>query len=225
MQILPGSANLIGGRCVTVKNVPARSVQAMKFPGAPYGLKMACGENPKRVYGEQGRAPSTRMGNVAGYRQAWIEAGEYRREWDEYRRTARARTTRTDMPPERDLEMETLAGVLAGEILVQNHCYRADEMVVMIDIAREFGYKIAAFHHAVEAYKIADVLAREGHLLRHLGRLVGLQDGGPRRHPRERRDAAEGRRLRGRSTPTRPRASSGSTRRPPRPWPPATAWA
>jgi imidazolonepropionase-like amidohydrolase len=164
MQILPGSANLIGGRSVTVKNVPARHVDQMKFPGAPYGLKMACGENPKRVYGEKGRSPMTRMGNVAGYRRAWIEAAEYRRRWDEHRQDQGKERDGDDdwYTPVRDLEKETLAGVLAGEILVQNHCYRADEMLTMIDIAREFGYKIAAFHHAVEAYKIADVLAREG---------------------------------------------------------------
>ncbi|HEX9944040.1 MAG TPA: amidohydrolase [Thermoanaerobaculia bacterium] len=160
MQILPGSANLIGGRSVTVKNVPARSVEAMKFPGAPYGLKMACGENPKRVYGNRNRAPSTRMGNVAGYREAWIEASQYRRKWAEYERKRKA-GEKAD-PPDRDLQLETLAGVLDGDILIQNHCYRADEMLTMIEIAKEFGYKIAAFHHAVEAYKIADVLAANG---------------------------------------------------------------
>ena len=160
MQILPGSANLIGGRSVTVKNVPARTMQGMKFPGAPYGLKMACGENPKRVYGGKGRAPSTRMGNVAGYREAWIKARKYRDDWDEYERKRKAGEDAT--PPGRDLQLETLAGVLSGDILVQNHCYRADEMLTMIDIAKEFGYKISAFHHAVEAYKIADVLAANG---------------------------------------------------------------
>jgi imidazolonepropionase-like amidohydrolase len=157
MQILPGSANLFGGRSVTVKNVPARGVYGMKFPGAPYGLKMACGENPKRVYGGKGRAPSTRMGNVAGYRAAWIKAKKYRDGWAEYER--KRKDGEDANPPERDLQLETLAGVLNGDILVQNHCYRADEMLTMIDIAKEFGYKIAAFHHAVEAYKIADVLA------------------------------------------------------------------
>jgi imidazolonepropionase-like amidohydrolase len=157
MQILPGSANLFGGRSVTVKNIPAASVYAMKFPGAPYGLKMACGENPKRVYGSRGHAPSTRMGNVAGYREAWIKAKKYRDDWAEY---ARKRKAGEDAdPPNRDLQLETLAGVLDGDILVQNHCYRADEMLTMIDIAKEFGYKVTAFHHAVEAYKIADVLA------------------------------------------------------------------
>jgi imidazolonepropionase-like amidohydrolase len=156
LQILPGSGNLIGGRSITVKNVPALHVDRMKFPGAPYGLKMACGENPKVTYGkEKGRFPSTRMGNVAGYRKAWIEAAEYRRK-------TKDRKTDDDKAPARDLEKETLAGVLDGRILVQNHCYRADEMLTMIDVAHEFGYKIAAFHHAVEAYKIADVLAREG---------------------------------------------------------------
>ncbi len=167
MQILPGSANLFGGRGVTVKNVPARGVDAMKFPGAPYGLKMACGENPKRLYGGRNRAPSTRMGNVAGYRAAWIKAQKYRRDWEEHERRKKRGETAAESPassrtPERDLELETLAGVLAGDILVQNHCYRADEMLTMIDIAKEFGYKVTAFHHAVEAYKIADVLAANG---------------------------------------------------------------
>jgi imidazolonepropionase-like amidohydrolase len=162
MQLLPGSANLIGGLSVVVKNVPARGVDGMKFPGAPYGLKMACGENPKRVYGSQGRAPSTRMGNVAGYRDAWIRADKYRREWREYRDKAASASGGTAKPPDRDLKLDSLAAVLDGKVLVQNHCYRADEMLVMIDLAHEFGYRIAAFHHAVEAYKIADVLAKEG---------------------------------------------------------------
>jgi imidazolonepropionase-like amidohydrolase len=160
MQILPGSANLMGGRSVTVKNVPARTVQGMKFPGAPYGLKMACGENPKRVYGEKGREPSTRMGNIAVDRQSWAKAADYRHQWDSYREKIK-RGDKAD-PPGRDIKMETLVGVLNGEILIQNHCYRADEMAVMIDMAKEFGYKIAAFHHAVESYKIADLLAKEG---------------------------------------------------------------
>jgi imidazolonepropionase-like amidohydrolase len=154
VQVLPGSANLFGGRSVVLKLVPARTVQEMKFPGAKYGLKMACGENPKRVYAQRG--PSTRMGNVAGYRDQWIKAERYRRKWDAWL------ADRTGEVPERDLAMETLAEVLRGNILVQNHCYRADEMAQMIDIAREFGYTIRSFHHAVEAYKIADLLAREG---------------------------------------------------------------
>ncbi|HEV7703452.1 MAG TPA: amidohydrolase family protein [Gemmatimonadaceae bacterium] len=155
LQVLPGSANLIGGRSAILKVVPSRTVQGMKFPGAKYGLKMACGENPKRVYGNKG-GPQTRMGNVAGYRTAWIEAEQYRRKWDKWN------ADKKGDPPARDLNLETLAEVLRGNILVHNHCYRADEMAQMIDISHEFGYKIRAFHHGVEAYKIADLLAKEG---------------------------------------------------------------
>lgn len=159
LMILPGSANLIGGRSVTLKNVPSVTMQGMKFPDAPYGVKMACGENPKRVYGQRG-GPFTRMGNVAGYRSAWIAAANYNRDWKEYRKKVADGDKAT--APRRDLQLETLAGVLNGEILVQNHCYRADEMAVMIDISKEFGFKIRTFHHGSEAYKIAPLLAREG---------------------------------------------------------------
>jgi len=159
LQILPGSGNLFGGRSVTIRNVPALTIQGMKFPGAPYGLKMACGENPKREYGNKGRLPSTAMGNVYGYRKAWIDAAEYARKWDDYRAKI-ARGEQAD-PPKRDLTLDTLAGVLSGEILVHNHCYRADEMATMIDISHEFGYRVTMFHHAVEAYKIAPLLAKE----------------------------------------------------------------
>ena len=152
MQILPGSANLVGGRGVTLKNVPGRNVMEMKFPGAPYGMKMACGENPKRVYGGRGQSPSTRMGNVAGYRAAWIDASEYR---DKIKAADAGQGER----PKRDLKLETLMGVLEGEILVHNHCYRGDEMSIMLEIAEEFDFKVGTFHHAVEAYKIADLLA------------------------------------------------------------------
>lgn len=161
MLILPGSANLFGGRGVVLKNVPARSVQEMKFPDAPYSLKMACGENPKRVYGEEG-GPQTRMGNIAGFRKSWIEAAKYRDDWKKYAEAVAAADGNADAvedKPDRDLRLETLAGVLNGEILVQNHCYRADEMALMLDVAREFGFRITTFHHAVEAYKIADKLA------------------------------------------------------------------
>ena len=146
-HVLPGSANLFGGRGVTLKNVSANTVPEMKFPDAPHSLKMACGENPKRVYSSRG--PSTRMGNVAGYRNAWIGAENYKQQLERD-------------PSHRDIRNETLAGVLDGEILVHNHCYRADEMATMINIGEEFGYKISTFHHGVEAYKIADLLADEG---------------------------------------------------------------
>src|SRR5271154_4960273 len=185
LQILPGSANLIGGRSAVVKNVQAVSYEAMKFPGAAYGLKMACGENPKRVYGTQHQAPSTRMGNVAGYRQAFADAQDYQQQWDKYDRELAEYNKKKSQPPEadgkkakdkdgsakeptppsppkRDLKLETLAGVLKGNIRVHMHCYRADEITTMLDVADEFGFKIFAFHHAVEAYKIADRLADKG---------------------------------------------------------------
>ena len=177
MQILPGSGNLVGGRGVTVKNVPATTYQAMKFPGAKQGLKMACGENPKRFYGGQGRAPMTRMGNVAGYRQAFADAQEYQRSLDKYEREKAAwekkqggkrkgkdegKADAAPTPPKQDLRLETLAAAMRGDVLVHIHCYRADEMAIMIDLADEFGFRIAAFHHGVEAYKLADTLAERG---------------------------------------------------------------
>jgi imidazolonepropionase-like amidohydrolase len=175
MQVLPGSGNLIGGRGVTIKNVPAVTYQAMKFPGAPWGLKMACGENPKRVYGSKGSAPMTRMGNVAGYRAAFLAAQEYMREWDKYlagqqpddghkkkKKHGDDEDGGDSEIPERDLAKDTLMGAMKGEIRVHIHCYRADEMAIMLDLAKEFGFKVSAFHHGVEAYKIADRLAAEG---------------------------------------------------------------
>ncbi len=160
LQILPGSANLFGGRAVTLKNVPAHTMQAMKFPDAPYGLKMACGENPKRVYGRKGVAPYTRMGNMAGYRQAWIEATEYKAAWEQYEAAYKAGLNPT--APERDIKYDTLRGVLDGEILIHNHCYKAEEMAMMIDLSKEFGYHAGTFHHGIEAYKVADLLAENG---------------------------------------------------------------
>lgn len=177
LQILPGSANLFGGRGVTLKNVPSTSYQGMKFPGAPYGLKMACGENPKRVYGGRNQSPSTRMGNVAAYRSAWIRAQRYQADWDRYNQAVEdaaeaaqdddsgasvASALLTNTPPRRNLELDTLAGALRGDILVHMHCYRADEMLTILDMAKEFGYRVGTFHHGVEAYKIADALADNG---------------------------------------------------------------
>jgi len=156
IEILPGSGNLIGGLSVVLKNVPSRTVAGMKFPGAPYGLKMACGENPKRVYGERRQFPSTEMGNVAGYRQAWADAQDYDAKWKAWEKEKKG------APPKRDLRLETLAGVLDGKIRVQMHSYRCDEMATMLDVAKEFHYHIAAFHHAVEAYKMPDLLKASG---------------------------------------------------------------
>jgi Imidazolonepropionase and related amidohydrolases len=109
-HILPGSANLIGGRGVTVKNIQRNTINSMKFPNAPHSLKMACGENPKRVYGNRDQAPSTRMGNAAGYRKAWIEAQAYLDRQLEYESKS-DEAKEMEYAPQRDLELETLAGV------------------------------------------------------------------------------------------------------------------
>jgi imidazolonepropionase-like amidohydrolase len=148
----------------------------MRFPGAPQGMKMACGENPKRVYGEKG-GPSTRMGNVSGYRHAFQKAFEYRRGMDAHLKKVKGWQKRVKAAkgnskklkkigqapsgPDRNFANETLAKVLAGEILPHIHCYRADEMSVMLDLAAEFGFKIRSFHHALESYKIRHRLAEE----------------------------------------------------------------
>jgi imidazolonepropionase-like amidohydrolase len=156
LQILPGSTPLFSGRSVIVKPVPAADVRAMKFPGASQGLKMACGENPKSYFGEKGRAPNSRQGEIALVREAFLQAKEYLQGWREYESGARA------APPDRDLKLDTLAGVLTGSIAVHMHCYRSGDMTTMMGVAAEFGFTIRAFHHATEAYKIVPQLKSAG---------------------------------------------------------------
>jgi imidazolonepropionase-like amidohydrolase len=220
--VLPGSANLVGGRGFTVVMRTGRTAADVAFPGAPPTIKMACGENPKRVYGSKG-GPLTRMGEYAAFRVKLRQAAEYAARWSMYRHkratwfsrrmqpaeaVAPAPAPRSGPavahdaldgdgpdggedrggepgpdeqgaeqqgaghgggqgfgtggrppePPARDLELETLAAVLRGEVLVQIHCYRADEIRQMVDIADEFGFRIRSFHHALEAYKVRDLL-------------------------------------------------------------------
>ena len=180
VQVLPGSGNVIGGRSFVAHLQPgATAALAMKLPGAPEGLKMACGENPKRFYGSKGVQPMSRMGLIATMRASFQKADEYRRararyerdlaSWKERRAKDGASTRRPDgapddppEPPPRDYALETLADVLDGKVLVHNHCYRADEMNQVLDLAKEFGFQVRSFHHAVEAYKLADRLAQEG---------------------------------------------------------------
>lgn len=164
VQVIPGSANLIGGRGITIKLHPATTARAMVFPGAPQGLKMACGENPKRVYGRKGRMPFTRMGSHALRRRYLIKARRYGRQLRSYNAAIRAfnrgdRSTRP-RPLRRNLATETLSAMLEGRILLHVHCYRADDMARFIELADEFNFKIRSFHHAVEAYKIRSLLAK-----------------------------------------------------------------
>ncbi|MDA5193983.1 amidohydrolase [Govanella unica] len=151
VQVLPGSSNLVGGQSAILKTIPATTVQAMKFPNAPRGIKMACGENPKYTYGGTNRAPGSRMGIVAGFRQIFDAAADYRRKEDAADGSKKA---------PRDLKLETLAAVLRGDVQVHIHCYRSDDMAALIDLSKDYGFKIAAFHHATDAYKISDLLVK-----------------------------------------------------------------
>jgi imidazolonepropionase-like amidohydrolase len=159
--LLHGSANMIGGQAAVIKTKYGLGRDQLLFPNAPRSIKFASGENPKRVYGGRNQLPSTRMGNFAVQRAALQEAREYMREWDEYNAKAQ-KGDKDAKPPKKDLKLEALADVLRGKLLVQIHCYRADEFLTEIAIAHEFGYKIRAFHHALEMYKVADKVAAEG---------------------------------------------------------------
>ena len=155
VQILPGSGALFGGRSVIVKPIPAVTLDQMRFPGAPQGLKMACGANPASNFGGRGRFPNSRQGEIAGIRAAFLDAQRYRAEWDDYLAGRKAD------PPKRDLKMDTLVAVLRGEMPVHLHCYRADDIATWIDTLAEFGVHLAAVHHATEAYKISALLAEK----------------------------------------------------------------
>jgi imidazolonepropionase-like amidohydrolase len=158
--LLHGSANMIGGQAVVIKHKYGADRDAMLFPGAPRSIKFASGENPKRTYGSRHELPSTRMGNFAVQRAAFVEAQDYMRSWDDYNAKLK-RGDKDATAPKHDLKLEALADVLRGKLLVQIHCYRADEFLTEITIAKEFGYHIRAFHHALEAYKVPEKLAAE----------------------------------------------------------------
>jgi len=158
--LLHGSANMIGGQALVMKHKYGLDREQMLFPGAPRSIKFASGENPKRVYGSRKQLPSTRMGNFAVQRQALEDARDYMRQWDDYNAKVKAADKDAKMP-KRDLKLEALADILRGKFLVQIHCYRADEFLTEMAMAREYGYKIRGFHHALEMYKVADKVAAE----------------------------------------------------------------
>jgi len=158
--LLHGSANMIGGQAVVIKNKVGLDRDAMLFPNAPGSIKFASGENPKRVYGGRNQLPSTRMGNFEVMRQAFEDAKNYMATLDAYNAKV-AKGDKDAIPPKRDLKLEALADVLRGKLYVQIHCYRADEFLTEEAIAHEYGYKIRAFHHALEMYKVADKIAPE----------------------------------------------------------------
>jgi len=166
-NVLHGSANPIGGKNAVIKMRWGADADGLLFPGAPPGIKFALGENTKRDR-EPDRYPATRMGVQDVIREAFLEAREYQRRWREYE-DARAAQQRQRgqrpanlIPPRRDLKLETLAEILDGKRLVHAHSYRADEILQLVRLAEEFGFRIATFQHVLEGYKVADEIARHG---------------------------------------------------------------
>jgi len=166
LLLLHGSCNAIGGQSTTVKIKWGYPAAAFVFPGAPPGIKFALGENPKRTnfpgppQGPPLRYPRTRMGVEEVIRDAFTRARDYRAEWDEYRE--RSRSNRSLVAPRRDLTLEPLVEILEGKRYVHAHCYRADEILMLINVADEFGFKVRTFQHVLEGYKVAPEIARHG---------------------------------------------------------------
>jgi len=156
--LLHGSANMIGGEALVIKHKFGLDRDDLIFPNAPRSIKFASGENPKRVYGSRNQLPSTRMGNFEVQRAALQEAKEYMRDWDAYDAKVKA-GDKTAKAPKKDLKLDELADVLRGKVMVQIHCYRADEFLTEIAMAKEFGYNLRAFHHGLEVYKVAQKVA------------------------------------------------------------------
>ena len=162
VKTMHGSANVIGGVNVTIKLKYGSPVEEMIVPGVRQQLKLALGENPKRLYGQQkGVLPSTRMGSAYILRKAFTEAREYMERWARYEKNTAA-GKKDLLPPKKDLLMETLKMVLEKKLAADCHVYRADEIVWVINFAREFGIDIKQFSHCVDGYKVADVMARAG---------------------------------------------------------------
>ncbi len=155
---LHGSADMIGGQSIMIKTKFGLGRDELLIPNAPRIMKFASGEDPKRVFGGRNQMPSTRMGNFAVQRQALQEAREYKRDWDTYRQKVK-QGDKDATPPKRDLKLEALAELLDGKMMVHAHTYRADELLTELQIAREYGYPLKAFVHALEAYKVCDRIA------------------------------------------------------------------
>ena len=171
LNILHGSANTIGGQNAVVKLRYGLPVDSLLFEGAPPGIKFALGENVRQTNrqlqpGQEGRFPRTRMGVEDLLRDAFTRAQEYRREWQQYETKRKAATTAAArsalIPPARDLELDALVEVLEGKRLVHCHSYRADEILMMLRVAKDFGFRVATFQHVLEGYKVADELAKAG---------------------------------------------------------------
>ncbi|HEV8131170.1 MAG TPA: amidohydrolase family protein [Acidobacteriota bacterium] len=164
-NVLHGSANAIGGKNAVIKLRWGKDADGLIFEGAKPGIKFALGENPKRsnfstLPAAERRYPVTRMGVEDVIRDAFTRARDYIRQWDEY--NTKKKSGVVALPPRKDLELETLSEVLRGERLVHSHCYRADEILMLIRLADEFGFKVATFQHVLEGYKVAKEIAAHG---------------------------------------------------------------
>ncbi len=169
VNVLHGSCNAIGGQNAVLKMRWGRSPDDLLFKAAPPGIKFALGENPKRsnfrVPGRPPRYPGTRMGVEVVIREAFEEARAYEREWEEYEKQAKSATAGSGekpVPPRRNLRLEELRGILEGKVLVHAHCYRSDEILMLIRLAEEFGFKVRTFQHVLEGYKVASEIAGHG---------------------------------------------------------------
>jgi imidazolonepropionase-like amidohydrolase len=167
VNVLHGSCNAIGGQNAVLKLRWGKSPEELAFQGAPRGVKFALGENPKRsnfsVPGAR-RYPGTRMGVEVVIREAFREAAAYKQEWDEYERKVKAAGPKGERPvaPRRNLRLETIRDILDGKVLVHAHCYRSDEILMLLRLADELKFKIKTFQHVLEGYKVASEIARHG---------------------------------------------------------------
>jgi imidazolonepropionase-like amidohydrolase len=169
INVLHGSANTIGGQNAVVKLKYGRDVDEMLFPGAMPGIKFALGENvtqknsqtAAQATGRPLRYPATRMGQEEVLRDAFTRARDYKAAWDDYNAKVKA-GDRTAVAPARDLELEPLVEVLEGKRFVHAHSYRADEMLMLLNVAKEFGFTVKTLQHGLEGYKIASEIAQAG---------------------------------------------------------------
>jgi imidazolonepropionase-like amidohydrolase len=168
INLLHGSANTIGGQNAVLKLKYGRDAADMLFPGALPGIKFALGENvtqknsqtAAQASGRPLRYPATRMGQEEVLRDAFTRARDYKAAWDDY--NAKAKTDKTAIPPARNLELDPLVEVLEGKRLVHAHSYRADEMLMLLNVAKEFGFTVKTLQHGLEGYKIAAEIGQAG---------------------------------------------------------------
>jgi imidazolonepropionase-like amidohydrolase len=161
VKTMHGSANVIGGVNVTIKLKYDRPVEDLIVKGIRDQLKLALGENPKRLYGSKGRTPSTRMGSAYVMRKAFIEAQEYKAQWDRYEKD-KAAGKKNLTEPKKDLKLDTLRMVLEKKMSMDCHTYRADEIVWIINFCKEFDLDLKQLSHCIDGYKVADVIAEAG---------------------------------------------------------------